>query len=311
VGIGEHRFSTSDPGATPDLSCLAQPGAICSAGTPEFCPQLVTLTGYVWLFASGQDSANVTVEVLAETRTTAPDASVSTSAGSFSTAPIGVPFTTTPGDKPIDPTPTTWRATCPNGCSYRQYTITGVPTETPLVLHTSDGNGARMWGDLFEYGIYLRNADVQNGTVSYNATAVTTSDAAALAAMANQSADPHQGVLVGEVHDCNNLRLAGASVETDQPHTGPLLYTSGDEANPALTLASDTSRLGSFVALNLPPSVPIRVTAVGQCPSGDASGPALPGCTAGGFTMLGTYVVQVFPSAVTLLSLRGRRPWQL
>jgi hypothetical protein len=300
VGVGEHRYSTSDPNAVPDLSCLAQPGAL---GTP----QLVTLTGYVWLLRSGQDSAGVRVEVLAENTPTAPDAATSSPDGSFSTMPIGAPYTTGLSD-PIDPTDTTYSTFCGNGCSFRQFTIPGVPTETPLVLHTTDA-GEGMWVDLFEYDVYFRNSDVQSGRVTYNATAVAASDLAVFGEMAEESPASDKGILIGEVHDCDNRRLAGATVETDQPHTGSLLYSTGDEGNPTLGLADDTSRLGLFFAMNLPPGTPIRVTSAGQCPSGAAAG-AAPGCTAGGFAMVGTYVVQVFPGAVTALALRGRRPWQ-
>jgi hypothetical protein len=299
VGIGEHRYSTPDPTATPDLACLAQPA-------PLGASQLVTLTGYVWLLRSGQDSAGVKVEVFAENVPIATDASSSTPDGSFSAA-LGVPYTTGARD-PIDPTDLTWNAYCENGCSFRQFTIPGVPTETPLVLHTTDG-GARRWGDVYEYDVSLRNSDVQNGRVTYDATGVAASDPAVLAEMAEQSFASGTGLLIGEVHDCSDRRLAGATVETDQPHTGALLYSSGDEGNPALVFGNDTSRLGLFAAMNMPPGVPIRVTSVAQCPVGPSGG-APPGCSAGGFVMLGTYVVQVFPGAVTALALRGRRPWQ-
>jgi hypothetical protein len=113
------------------------------------------------------------------------------------------------------------------------------------------------------------------------------------------------GLLAGEVHDCSDIRLSGATVETapggsSQSHEGPMFYFTTDESNPLPSLeAGDTSDLSLFGAMNLQPGMPIRVTAVGQDP-----------VNAGQFLMLGTYVVQMYPGAVTAVALRGRRPWQ-
>ena len=163
-GIGLHRYSTPDPSATPDLACLTQPATL---GTP----QTATLTGYVSLFSSGQDSQGVEVDVFPENHPQIPD-------GSIGNAPLGA-YTTT-GDDPIDPVDTSWNMKCPNGCSYRQYTIQNVPTETPLVQRTRDaGSGA--WATAYEYNVYLRNADVEDGQVRYDATAVAAPDPSILA----------------------------------------------------------------------------------------------------------------------------------
>jgi hypothetical protein len=108
------------------------------------------------------------------------------------------------------------------------------------------------------------------------------------------------GLLAGEVHDCSDIRQFGATVETTESHQGPLLYFTEDESNPLPTFsAHDTSHLGLYGALNMQPNTPFRVTAVGEDPA-----------SPGQFLMLGTYVVQVYPDAVTALVLRGRRPWQ-
>ncbi|HEY1694573.1 MAG TPA: hypothetical protein VGG39_20525 [Polyangiaceae bacterium] len=283
-GIGLHRYSTNDPNATPDLSCLSNPATL---GTP----QMVTLTGYVWLFSSGQDSQNVKVEVFTENHPTTPD-------GSIATAALGS-YTTSPSD-PIDPTDTTWNSKCPGGCSYRQYTISAVvPTETPLVIKTSDG-GSGQWATLYDYNIYFKNSDVQNGQVSYDATAVAGPDLQTVAATVGLTVQPGMGLLAGEVHDCSDIRQFGATVETSAAHQGALLYFTEDESSPLPSLeAKDTSHLGLFGALNMQPGAPIRVSAVGQDPSNP-----------GQFLMMGTYVVQVYDGAVTAISLRGRRPWQ-
>jgi hypothetical protein len=289
-GTGLHRYSTPDANAQPDLSCLA-------GGATLGTPQTVTLTGYVWLFSSGLDSAGVKVEVFAENTPTAPD-------GTIAASPLGS-YTTTSSD-PIDPTDSTWNSKCPGGCSYRQYTIQNVPTETPLVIRTSDA-GSTQWATLYDYNVYFKNADVTSGQVKYDATAVAGPDLSTVAGTVGQTVQASMGLLAGEVHDCSDIRLFGATVETSEPHQGQMFYFTDDESSPLPSLgATDTSHLGLFGALNLAPGKPIRVTSVGQCPANAPSS----ACTPGSTVMLGTYVVQVYAGAVTAVALRGRRPWQ-
>jgi hypothetical protein len=204
---------------------------------------------------------------------------------------------------------TTWDSTCGGGCSFRQYTIKNVPTETPLVLRTSDAGSGR-WVTRYEYDVYVANAAVVGGIAFYDATAMAGPDVETLAATVGLTTVSTKGQLIGEVHDCSDLRLSGATVETNQAHQGTLLYFTSDESNPLPSLqAPDTSDLGLFAALDMQPGTPTRVTAVGRCPPG-AAGAAPPICHAGDDVMLGTYVVQMYPGAVTALALRGRRPWQ-
>jgi len=290
-GTGLHRYSTPDPNAQPDLSCLA-------GGTSLGTPQMVTLTGYVWLFSSGQDSANVKVDVFTENTPQTPD-------GSIGATPVGS-YTTTSSD-PVDPTDSSWNLKCNGGCSYRQYTIQNVPTETPLVIRTSDGGSGNLWATLYDYNIYFKSSDVTGGQVKYDATAVAGPDLSTVAGTVGQTVQAGMGLLAGEVHDCSDVRLFGATVETSQAHQGPMFYFTDDESSPLPSLgAADTSHLGLFGALNLAPGKPIRVTSVGQCPASAPSGV----CSAGSTVMLGTYVVQVYAGAVTAVALRGRRPWQ-
>jgi hypothetical protein len=108
--------------------------------------------------------------------------------------------------------------------------------------------------------------------------------------------------------------LAGCprkTVDIDIQHAPPLDYFVDDESDPLPSLQLvDTSPLGMFVAFNVQTGVPVRVTAAGACPASAASATP-PACDLGAYVMLGTYVVQMFPGAVTAVALRGRRPWQL
>ena len=294
---GEHRFSApSGASGTPDLSCLSSPGTL---GTP----QTVTLTGYVWLFDTGTDSAGVQVQVFAENHPETPD-------GTFSSTALGT-YTTKSTDA-ADPVPTSWNSNCPSGCSYRQYTIPNIPTETPLVIETSDATGGATWATLYDYNIYFPNAAVENEggapTVHYDATAASSGDPNTVAGSLGYTVT--SGVIAGEVHDCwtdpdgyvAGIRMGGATVGSSVlPEGNQIFYSNSSESSPLLVQsATYTSPLGLYGGVNYPTGVPIRITAVGEDPANP-----------GKFLMLGTYVVQTFPSAVTALSLRGRRPWQL
>lgn len=292
---GLHRFSAPSGASTaPDLSCLTSPGTL---GTP----QMVTLTGYVWLFSSGTDSAGVKVQVYQENHPETPD-------GTFASTPLGS-YTTSMSD-PADPTPTTWNTNCPDGCSYRKYTIPNIPTETPLIIETSDAANGNTWATLYDYNIYFANSSVvsEGGTptVTYDATAASSGDPNTVAGSVGLTVT--QGVIAGEVHDCwtdpdgdgTGIRMSGATVGTTLQPQGQIYYSTSDESNPLLDQsATSTTDLSLFAGVNYTTGVPIRVTAVGEDPANP-----------GKFLMLGTYVVQTFPSAVTAISLRGRRPWQ-
>jgi hypothetical protein len=280
-GTGLHRYS-APAGTLPVLSCL-------SSVTPLGTPQMVTLTGYVWLFSSGQDSAGVQVDVFTEN---SPNTD-----GSIGSTPIGT-YTTTTMD-PIDPTDTSWNTECSNGCSYRQYTIQNIPTETPLVLKTSDAGGMQ-WATLYDYNVYFSNSDAMSGSVSYDAEAVAGPDLTTVAQTVGQTIQPGMGLLAGEVHDCTDVRLGGATVASNASNNPQVYYFTSDESNPLPSLSqTDTSTLGLYGFINVPTGTPVRVSAVAQDPA-----------NAGQYLMLGTYNVQVYSGAVTALVLRGRRPWQ-
>jgi hypothetical protein len=139
------------------------------------------------------------------------------------------------------------------------------------------------------------------GDACYDATAAAASDLGTVAnAAGGISINGSLGLLAGEVHDCGDVRLSGATVNTDTRAETQMFYFTEDEGNPLpYTAATVTSSLGLFGAINYPTGMPIRVTGVGQDPT-----------ASGKFLMLGTYVVQMYPGAVTAIALRGRRPWQ-
>ncbi len=286
-----HRYNAPAGDTAVDLSCLASPPA---QGTPR----MVTLTGYVWLFASGLDSQGVKVEVFKETNPNTDGAIDATALGSYTTS-------TSDAKYPLD---TTWSSKCPSpdGCSFRRYTIANVPTETPLVIKTSDATGTGAWATLYDYNVYFSNSSLTAGdggadVARYDATVAAAGDPGSVAGTVGQTISAGAGLLAGEVHDCGDVRLSGATVGvTVPPAQGNLFYFTSDEGNPLPdNSSSSTSILGLWGGVNFPTGKPIRVTAMGKDPA-----------SPGKYVMLGTYVVQVFPDAVTAISLRGRRPWQ-
>jgi hypothetical protein len=196
----------------------------------------------------------------------------------------------------------TWLKKCPDGgCTFRGFEYAGIPTETPLIIKTYDAAGTGQWADLYDYNIFFANSAVQAGdVVNYDPAAVAATDINTVASAAGGfTVKADKGLLAGEVHDCGDVRLSGATVDTDAAHESDMFYFGENESDPLPDKsrgALGTSKLGLFGTLNLPTGVPIHISAIGK---------------SGGQTiLLGTYTVQTFPGAVTALSLRGRRPWQ-
>ena len=283
-GADLHYFGGSGP---VDVGCLTTPPAL---GTS----QTVTLTGHVKLFSHGIDSAGVKIEIFKEAK----DGALG--------ALVGQAFVTSNNDTTDPAQVVTWLNACPtpDGCKFRSFTYPNVPTETPLIIKTSDSAGGSTWAELYDYNIYFANAAVDTAqTVHYDPSAVAATDIGTVAATIGITIKDGQGLLAGEVHDCGDVRVSGATVDTELAHEGPLSYFTDDETNPLpdqgrAARGQGTSKLGLFGAINIAPNTPMRVNALGKI-AGQS-----------GVVLLGTYVVQTFPNAVTALSLRGRRAWQ-
>jgi hypothetical protein len=272
-------YSAPNNDKTIDLGCLDTPKA-------QGAPQMITVDGYVKLFSSGNDSLGVKIEIFQE------------GANGALGAPVGTPVITAMSDTCLMPKPTLLM-NCPvDGCCFRHFTYANVPTETPLIIKTSDASGSQKWAELYDYDIYFANGAMPY----YEPSSVAATDLNTVASAAGGfTIKSDRGLLAGEVHDCADVRLSGAMVNTDVPPEGDMFYFGENESNPLPDKSrgpagQGTSKLGLFGALNYPTGKPVRISATGLYK--------------GQTIIVGTYTVQVFPGAVTALSLRGRRPWQ-
>jgi hypothetical protein len=278
-GTGLNRYSGTD--ANVQLACLDDPGAVGAS-------KAVSLKGYVRLFSSGADSVGVKIEIFKENDD-----------GSLGEA-IGTPVTTTNDDANVKKE--SWLEKCPEGgCTFRGYTYANVPTETRLIVKTSDGGSGTQWAALYDYNIFFPSslASAEN-IIDYDPSAVAATDINTVASAAGGfSPSQDKGMLAGEIHDCGDVRLSGATVDIDAAHEGDMFYFGENEANPLPDKTrsnAGTSKLGLFGTLNVTTGVPIRISAIGNYN--------------GQTVLLGTHTVQTFKGAVTALRLRGRRPWQ-
>jgi hypothetical protein len=285
-GPSSLHYNGAPPGQTTvDLSCIATPP---TAGAS----QLVTVTGYLKVFVGGDsDSAGIKVEIY----TAGPNGALGTLVGAAATTDTNSPSRIND-----------WLSNCPtDGCVERQYTYANVPTETPLIIHTSDANAADKWYDFYDYNVYFSDTDIVTGDgggpiVNYDTQAVGTTDPATVTASLGTTVDPSKGLLAGEVHDCGDVRLSGATVNTDYRPEGDIFYFTDSETSPtADKSATTTSTLGLFGGINYTAGVPIHISAVGSTDG-----------TSANLQLIGEFTVQVYPNSVTGLSLRGRRPYQ-
>ncbi len=278
-GTGLNRYSTDDP--TVDLGCLDAPA-------PMGTPKTITLKGHVRLFSSGEDSKGVKIEIFKQGEDGALGEAIGTA--------------TTTSDSDTDVLKETYLKKCPDGgCTFRAYTYPGVPTETRLIVRTSDATGGSEWAALYDYDIFFSNAEVQAGdVVEYDPSVVAATDINTVASAAGGfTVKQDKGLLAGEVHDCADKRLSGATVDIDAAHEADMFYFGENESDPLPDKSRGglgTSKLGLFGTLNVTTGVPVRISAIGNYNNQTV--------------LLGTTTVQTFPGAVTALRLRGRRPWQ-
>lgn len=283
----------------PNLGCM-MPGSYRTVGTSE----MVTMYGVVDVFGNGGDADAITVEVYAE----GADGALGEMLGT-AIADIGDPCSETEiqyeNDLPTDE---------------RQlgfYAIPNIPSETPLIVKTS--GAPSFWRSIYTYNVVATNDEVESdpppgdacetlrtgaafdGVPRYEFRARILSDSdwtsIPLTAGLTEGVRATSGVVAGEVHDCDDVRLEFAQAAT-APRAEVLTFFNDNPDNPLPSLGrtEGTSLLGLYAALDIPEG-PVDVSAVGS--------------VGGEVVSLGWYRARIFAGAVTTVTLRGLRAHQV
>jgi len=266
-----------------DLSCFDPSSYPPKPGESK----TVAIEGRVKIFAAGCDSKDVTIEIYK----VAADGNL----GEM----VGTPVTTSVSSPAVDDE---IPGNCPDARVLRQFRYEGVPTETQLVIVTSGAPG-KGWAKLYEYAMYISNSDpaldLASGVWTHDLRALAEDDFSTIPSAAmGQTITSGNGAIAGEIHDCGDIRLSYAMVDVDKPRK-TLVYLSDNESDPMPDLtrgAIGTAKLGLYAALDVPPG-PVTISAAGVL--------------GGKLVTLGYAKAYVFPNAVTAVTLRGVRPYQV
>jgi hypothetical protein len=264
----------------PNLSCYTAAG-YPTAGASE----TVTVSGIAKIFSNGCESSDLAIEFFRVKRTSGEDD------GELGD-PVGAAVVTD-----ADCEATGVASDDPDKCDTRfecKYEYAGVPTETELVVKTSGGN---KWAPLYDYNVYIPNGEVEGGVWDHDVRALAQDDYTVIpqAAIGGPVTQGH-GVVAGEVHDCDNIRLINATVDVDRDKVITNYFTS-DEEHPLPDLsAKATTALSLYASMDIAPG-PVTVAATGLV---------------GGQPVTVGYVkARIFPDAVTAVTFRGLRPFQI
>ena len=247
---------------------------------------MVTISGVAEIFAHGCASTGLSIEVWTVNRSGgADDGKLDTMVGSSVTTPSDCTSAATGMQV------TTANCTPVYECIY---TYPNVPSETELVIKTS-GTG---WTPLYDYNNYIPTAAIKSGAWTHDVQALASDDYGAIAASAlGAPITAGKGAVAGEVHDCGDVRLKGATVDINVARQEQIFYFTTDESDPLPdSSATATTALGLYAALDVAPG-PLSVGAVGL--------------VGGKVTTVGYYKVRAYADSVTTLTFSGVRPYQI
>ncbi|MBI5514394.1 MAG: hypothetical protein HY909_11535 [Deltaproteobacteria bacterium] len=287
-------------GTAPNLGCFA-PGAVTPGESRR-----VTMYGTFKVFGNGGDSHHVRITVYRPMADGSPGEMLGSTVSDI--------------EAPGNATEDVYSPSRDRVIQTRRlgaYQLPNIPTETELLVVT-EGDPADMTASalfshrIYDYNIMLRNAEVDmpaapmgvpGPAVRFDPRVLSNSDWQAIPSAATLVTGIPQGhgVLAGEVHDCDNVRLANAMVSSEprQLWSGGTVYFSENDTNPLPDMSRNgrgTSLLGTYALLDMGPG-PTTVAAVGVD-------------TTGRLQHLGSYRARIYPDSVTVVTFRGLRPWQ-
>ncbi len=265
-----------------DVACYSQAGWPKAAGTS----QKAKLKGTAKIFSSGCESHDLKVEVYTVKRTGGTDDGMPDQL-------VGSPVTTAKECKSAGVA-----SDDPDKCGTRYectYEYADVPSETELLIKTYGDT----WKPLYEYDVYVPNDRLKDGAFEKNVRALAQDDYQVIpqAAIGGPITTGH-GAIAGEIHDCGDVRVSNAVVDIDVAKAQTVYFTDNEDhplpdpqGHP-----KGTSTLGLYAALDVKPG-PVTVAAAGK--------------VGGKLVTLGFFHVQVFADAVTSVTFRGMRPFQV
>jgi hypothetical protein len=194
------------------------------------------------------------------------------------------------------------------------YALNDIPTHVPLTMKVSKAGDDTVI-DTYSYGVvfdYQDNAAV-DGVVTYAANLIYSSTWSTIPTLAGRLIDggstvgdgEGRAVIAGEIHDCNDKIVQGASVTTDLiDPTTKITYFDGNASDPKPKLTRlSTNNDGLYVVLN-------ANTAAGSDLHTVSAGILEPGCTGDdcACASLGSRTIRAFPDSVSIVTLRGDYP---
>jgi|HubBroStandDraft_6_1064221.scaffolds.fasta_scaffold333121_1 hypothetical protein len=251
-------------------SGAAEPDPVCPL-PPDGGVKSVTMTGVARMFLHGCQSSDLQIQVY----TVGADSKLNPVGSAVLTADD---CTMNGGASPSDDCATS---------SLCSYSYSNVPTETEIAIRT-EGSA---YAPLVEYSGLIPSAEVMNGVWHHDVVALAFDDYDWIAEQATGAPMTiGDGALVGEVQDCQDVPLRGATVGVNVAPGMLVYFTSDVQAplpDPSLTSTGD---LGRFAALDVPP--------------GEVGVAAL-GLVGGEVKTVGYSQVRVFPDAFTKVTLHG------
>lgn len=286
-------------GAAPDFTCVGNPRSVGASTN-------VTLEGCIDVFGVGNDAKSGT-----ELAVFAADADPSTA----TPLAIGVvAVRNQAGGLTCDGADASAPACLAFDCGSKGYYRLGavVPTHVPLnfsVKHPTDTTVI----DTYLYGLVFFNEEATDGVVKYETPMIFRSTWDSIPTLGGRQITGGQdvtdgvgrAVVAGEIHDCNDELVEGASVSIPTfDSTMSVAYFDGDPDDPKPDLRRiTTANDGLYVLLNV-------ITDAGANEHVVSAGIREPGCSGDDCTCqsAGTRTIRAFPDSVTIVTFRGDFP---
>ena len=286
-------------GGVPDLGCIGAPRTV-GASTQ------VTLEGCIDVFGVGNDAKKGTeIAVFA--------ASVDPSTGT----PLATGIVAVRNDASglvCDGADANAPACLAFACSSKGYyrLSATVPTHEPLTMRIKHPTDTTVI-DTYLYGLTFFNEQATDAVVSYEAAMIFRSTWDSIPTLGGRQITGGQdgsdgvgrAVVAGEIHDCNDVIIEGASVTIGGlDSTMSIAYFDGDPDDPKPDLRRiTTANDGLYVLLNVP-------TDAGANEHTIVAGLREPGCVGDDCSCVsaGERTIKTFADSVTIVTLRGDFP---